>query len=287
MLNVIKMDLYRVAKAKSTKVLVIVAVLFAVFAVFMTHFEMTVLSDTPAYQQAKEQAEGMTEYSVGIQVAAPDEWYAEGYKVPAEDIVSLSISSQMILVFIVIFIGVLINGEYKSGFLKSIAGQIPKRQNLILSKLVSLIAFSFVLLLVFFITTLISATLFFGYLNIVSLMNLITLFGIQMLLHVAFGTVIILLATATRSGVATTAVGLCVSTGVGALILMGVTAILSKIVDLKEGFQLSNYTLSTNVGAISYNSPDGDIVRALIVAISFIAVSLISSAIIMKKRDIN
>ena len=68
---------------------------------------------------------------------------------------------------------------------------------------------------------------------------------------------------------------------------MGVTAILSKIVDLKEGFQLSNYTLSTNVGAISYNSPDGDIVRALIVAISFIAVSLISSAIIMKKRDIN
>ncbi|MFT3952866.1 MAG: hypothetical protein QM689_13180 [Oscillospiraceae bacterium] len=284
MLNLIKMDLYKMLKLKITWVILIIAMLFSSLSVFLLHYEITELSSNTEYQQTIEQMQDAP--SVGIQVSSPQAWLQDGYRIPLEDMSQENIASNILLLLLSIFTVSFTIGEMKFGFLKSISGQIAKRGGLVISKLVCLTIYSAVILAFFILSTAIGTRFFFGYIEIGSFTALFGLFGLQFVLHTAFAMLIAFVTILIRNSAGASVFGICCSLGISTLIASVVTTLIHKMFRTADKFQLSDYLISKNVSSISYNTASADIARAMIVAAVFLICAVALSALLLKKRDI-
>ncbi len=135
MLNLIKMDIYRLLHAVSTWVMMGIMVLIAVFCVGATHADLNAMAEEPAYtEQAVSTAEDEVVY--GILMETDPEWIHG--EVPASQMLGLLLNSGILMLFCAIFVSLFVGAEHRSGYLKNIAGQLPYRGQLALSKFIAI-----------------------------------------------------------------------------------------------------------------------------------------------------
>lgn len=102
------------------------------------------------------------------------------------------ISSQILIVFWVIAMSTYIAGEYKNGFVKSVAGQIPARKYLVISKFYYCVMYTLIVFLLTAILTVITSVILYGDKVIWEFnMNLAALLITQFVLHIAFSCIFI------------------------------------------------------------------------------------------------
>lgn len=62
--------------------------------------------------------------------------------------------------------------------------------------------------------------------------------------------------------------------------------LLYRFFDISRSFSVSNYTITQNIYKLSVESGNSELLRAGIVGVLFIAVSMIISVFVMNKRDV-
>ncbi len=256
MLNIIKMDFYRMFKSVSFWVSLIVASGIAVFVNIMAVlFEIS-----------------------------------DMFTKSASFILMQALSGGDTLIICTIFISLFIHSEFKNGFIKNIAGHVKPRGKLILSKLLILVGYIIILPLTYYLFSILTLTLSGSKIIFDFSADIFMAIAVEMLLYFAFGSIIIMLSIISNSNALSIAVGIMMSTQVFSIIFVVIDYLIRKI-NPDSTFTSSDYSLISNIGNVatinySANTDENYIVRAVCVGIVFAAVAITLSVFSLQKKDI-
>ena len=283
MFNVLKMDLYRMAKSNATWIILLASMLMMFVSIFMTSQDIDYYNSNPIALENLQENGG--EINWGIYIGSVNPKWCNGNEISLMDLVAVNIKSKLLLMFLVVFITYFVGSEGRNGFIKNIAGQVRNRSSLILGKFIAIGIFTIVMIVAAVFSTMLGSLIFLGYVNFVGIKQGLIFFVVQILLHIGYGMFILFLFNVTRSSIATMLSGILIAAG----ILQVVDAILFSIfkgLDSIEGFSVMKYLTSGNVGVLSINSSNAVYTQAGMIAVCAIVLMTVLSSIIIQRRDL-
>lgn len=283
MLRIIKMDLFRMFKSKHTYIVLAAAMLMMFASVFMTQQDISYYQQNPTALENLRETDDEVKWGIYIGQVSPK--WCTGAKIPLPELVSMNIQSKLLLMFLVAFITLFAGNEIRTGFIKNIAGQTRYRWELVIGKLISIAIFSAVLLAAALLAVAAGSVVFFGYVSIQEAGKFIGYLGMQYLLHIAYGSVILFFVYLFENVVASLLTGILLAAG----ILQVVDALLINVIPrLKEiaDFSIMNYLSSGNVGRLSMASGSSLYPKAFFIAVITLLLMGSLSGFIMQKKDI-
>lgn len=288
MLNIIKMDIFRMLKAKSTWIIIAISIVFVFIEVYSVSYNLSYYNDNPgAMGQEREIVEQNTDengFQFGVAVGDDLEWYLQD-EISSDEIFVQNSQSGIFLLLVAIFAVLFVNGEQRTGYIKNIAGQVSNRGNLVLSKMISCLIFSAMLFIAAYLSNLLISQILLGYVSLGSFTDYLPIYAMQLFLHFAYGASMILIAVLSRSLVASIAIGVMAPMGISSIICSFINMLLGKA-GVSESFDISNFALTGNLNQLTIESSSGDFARAIIVSAAFLITSTALSMYIFKKRDI-
>lgn len=288
MLNMIKMDLYRMFRSKSLYVIWIILLGAIIFSAFMTKMQYdTVLEQMENSQEAEVfdvtlgSEESEEKINIGMSVMVPTE---PGEKVAIFDEFYANVQSKFVAIFIAIFAVIFSTADINSGYIKNIGGQVKNRGSLIISKALCLISYTIISMgLVLATQTVVSGCLY-GELNWGNKGDFALYVLVQTALHIALVLICMAIAILLRNNVISMAVVVCLCMNLMMLIYMGIGTLIQKMGF--EDVQLMEYTVSGRIGMLS-NAPDSqECVMSFIIAAVFGVVVTALTSMVFKHRDI-
>lgn len=286
MFNLIKMEMHRLTHSTVTWITIVFAILTAIFGIAMTDMDIQAVQDEPPtgliiQENTDDDSSGML---AGFYVTGNPEW-ANG-NIELGDLVGMELQSGLTSILCVIFVALFANADQKNGFIKNIAGQFPRRGQLVFSKFVAIAVHIFVLLVVFSAVTAAFGYIFWGdKVYLASLLPFIKVLVVQYLLHLGLSTLMMFLTILTHSAAFGMTTGILICSGMTAFLYSGINQI---VANLRPGwnFDISNYMLESNMRMIDVSAVSDTLLRGAIVGIVFLIVSLALAMMTMKKRDV-
>ncbi len=280
MLNVMKMDLYRMFKSKITWIILIVVGILAVMTMFTYHSEhehfvkRNLESMVAEGYTQEEAAEVLTNH-------AQDPMYSVDSIFDIFYFYSKLIVNSYIGLFIAIFTVIFVGSEKSTGFVKNIAGQPSIRFRTILSKCFSIIVFTSMILILYFAISVICSQLLFGYISfgLYSLSNMLAYTLTQMFLTTALCIVVMCISELIRNQ--------AVSMAIGVLLPIGVLRMFTgKLDGLIENFSFTSQLITVNIASLPLHSNLSEYQHAWFVGTVFLVIAVAISIFSMTKRDI-
>lgn len=282
MLNILKMDLYRMIKSKAVWIILAASILMMFASVFMTGQDINYYNNNPL---ALENLENGGDVSWGIYIGSVNPEWCNGNIIPFMELFAVNIQSRMLLMFLTVFVVYFAGSEGRNSFMKNIVGQVKNRAFLVISKFITVSIYTSLMIIAAMFATMLGSQMFFGYASLAGISQGLFFLLIQILLHIGYGMFVLLLYHITRSSVATMLSGIFIAAGILQFvdaILLAVFEHLKSVVD----FSMLNYTTSGNVGALSLNGDEIVYMRAGVVAVCAIVLMNILSSIIIQRRDL-
>lgn len=306
MINLIKMDLYRMVHSICTWVMLLVTVGIALFCVAMVNIDLEDMAENPQYseetsqmgivsfqievktQDAQEETEetenSEEEQQIGL-YADSDPGWIEG-QILAGDLISTQLESGILTLLCVIFAAIFFNGDQRNGFLKNIAGQYPNRGILVISKMTAAAVQILLMEILFAMATGVTAEIIWGEQFVLgSLPQMLPFLCVQYLLNLGAAGMILLLCTLTRSA----AFGMTA----GILMIMGILLPVYSVIERAFAallpslrLNISQYVLEGNIGVAGMEASSDILTRASMVGAVCLVLSVLLAMVIMKKRDI-
>lgn len=286
MFNLIKMEMHRLTHSTVTWITILFAILTAIFGIAMTDLDIQAAQNEPPtgliiQENTDDDSSGML---AGVYVTGNPEW-ANG-KIELGDLVGMELQSGLTSILCVIFVALFANADQKNGFIKNIAGQFPRRGQLVLSKFVAIAIHIFALLAVFSAISAVFGYIFWGdKVYLASILSLIKVFGVQYLLHLGLSTLMMFLTILTHSTAFGMTTGILICSGLTAFLYSGINRIVANLRPSWD-FDISNYMLESNMRLINVSAVSDILLRGAIVGIVFLIASLALAMITMKKRDV-
>lgn len=286
MLNLIKMDLYRLFRTKSFWIMIAVTIFVAFFSVFMTNFELTSKQDTVidmANASVSDVPPEEADVTFGVYVDTNPEW---ADRIDFTDLVNSNICGQLLAILCVIFPPIFVNGEQKNGYIKNIAGHYHNRGILVLSKLVAVAVQVLVIFAVFFISAAIMGRICWGD-NLVfdDIGGFAKISSVHFLLHYAFAALVTAITILMRGSGLGITFGVLSTTGVTTLLYAFTDIIIHKC-GVSDEFSISRYFIESCIGIVGTDLSGGDLTRVIAVGAVFLTASALISMTVMQKRDI-
>lgn len=279
MLNLLKMDFYRMFRMKSLWVIWFVMALLIVGSTYLTQTEVE--SESQDYMEAEGELSGEEPPNLGMNITVPTK---AGEDVTVFDMVYANVHGKFVAVFIVIFAVLFSTADITSGYVKNIGGQVRNRGRLIVSKALLLVAYTVLTMGVYILIQAVSNWVFFGYIKWGNISRLLGYTGTEIFLHYALALICMTLAIVVRNNV--------FSMILSVLLCMNFMVILYSFVDIFaekigiEGFNLLDYTVTGKISAISMDLTSKEIISSLSVAAVFVLVMILIGSIVFEKRDI-
>ncbi|GAU76698.1 ABC transporter permease [Fusibacter sp. 3D3] len=275
MINVIKMDLYRMVKSRFTWIIFIIIGIFIAVSVRTQHRDyIYLLSVLETDSEMFFERFPLVTLDSGDEVV--DTFFMFSHL--------LQQSIGYFLSFFVVLFSVLFTGlENSTGFIKNIAGQSAIRHRTIISKCFSNFVFSSMSVILTFVVTLISFKLFFGYVYFAmySLPDMLIYTLSQMLLYAAFAILVMCMSLLIKNQ--------AISMGIGALLAIGFTKIITNWFDTVfsiNHFSFSSLLITHNRVALPLPYEFSAYQQAWTVGGSIILIAMAISILDMKKKDI-
>lgn len=300
MFNLIKMNLYSVVRTVSFWVMIAVTAVVAVFCVKMTAVDLQYMADNQSTVEQEADADdtqGLTisydndgneetvyeDETVGITIDSDEKWVHGD--VDFDMLMMGMFRGGMIALIASVFIAIYTNAEQKTGYIKNIAGQLPKRGMLSLAKLVGIAVELLIMFAVFIVAGVICGKIVFEdrfvFNNIGGALKVIAL---QYLLHLAFGSIVMMFCTIARgSGIGMT-IGIFYCSNMTSIIYTGINFVLKKLG--VENFNISKYDLMGYIMSANVGADSDTLTKCAIAGVIYIAVCTAVSMVIMQKRDI-
>ena len=266
MLNMIKMDLYRMVRTKSMYVVWIVMAAAIFFSTSMSKLDIDTMNKEAEQQQTESIAETVEPETInmGMSVFLPTQ---PGEKVTVFDQVYANLQAKFVALFLVIFTVLFSSADIGSGYIKNIGGQVRSRRNLIFSKASVLFVYTTVTMLLYFIIQIIAQQMYFGYLEWGNGSELLRYFAVVLNSNVFSMTIVICL---------------CMNT---MIVLYGVINHLIQKAGV-ENFQILKYTVTGKIALLSMSPTNKECLTAVVIAAAFGIVVTLLTGWVFRKRDI-
>lgn len=317
MLNLIRMNVYRLAHMKSAVILLVVMTAMLLLTASLderytdegeqvsqiqdtgdtedtsTAQEEEDTEDTSAEQEEEgpmhfslilsevDEEEENVDVQFGIYSKEPE--MVNGQNPPFLGYFCSDIASGMPLIFLIILTVLFVNSEDSTGFIKNIGGQGANRSSIYLAKFPAIVCYMILLIAV-------SGVIQWGVLKVAHGKALVfgikqigeyaPILGIEFLLYMAFISGIMMVTSVTRSNVWGITVGMLTSMGLVKLLL---PLILDRFFGIEDG---AKYLVVQNINSLSV-SADSDAKRlAVIVGVVFLLVYMLIGNLVYVKRDV-
>lgn len=283
MLNMIRMELYRMFKTKSLYVIWLVLAAGILFTTGLSADEMktyTMEEKQEMYEYATGQQKSDT-VNLGMDVTVPTK---PGDTVSVFDLFYGNIKGKFLALFMVIFAVLYSTADMTSGFIKNIAGQVRDRRGLVFAKGVYLFVYTVLTMLIFTGIQTISNALFFDELVFGPVKEFLQYAGIQTLLHFALLIIVMCIAIVLRNNVISMMLSVCLCMNVLVIFYSFLDNLIAKA-HIKN-FHVLEYTVTGNISFLETNVTAKMAVTALAVSIAFVIVMIEVCSTVFKKRDI-
>lgn len=283
MLNMIRMELYRMFKTKSLYVIWLVLAAGILFTTGLSADEMktyTMEEKQEMYEYATGQQKSDT-VNLGMDVTVPTK---PGDTVSVFDLFYGNIKGKFLALFMVIFAVLYSTADMTGGFIKNIAGQVRDRRGLVFAKGVSLFVYTVLTMLIFTGIQTISNALFFDELVFGPVKEFLQYAGIQTLLHFALLIIVMCIAIVLRNNVISMMLSVCLCMNVLVIFYSFLDNLIAKA-HIKN-FHVLEYTVTGNISFLETNVTAKMAVTALAVSIAFVIVMIEVCSTVFKKRDI-
>lgn len=283
MLNLIKMELYRLFHSTSTWILFFFTIVAVVFTVVMTKADVSGME--PGTRKETEKTEEQEpDFAFGIFSETKEEW-ADG-EVRFSELLGSELASGIFLILVTIFVSFFVHAEQKNGYLKNIAGQLSGRWLLALSKLVAVLVWGACMFSLLAVTMAAAGRVCFGKAFVLdSAGKLFTVLGGQYLLHMAFAALLLFLCTLSGSAALSITAGLLIACKVTALLYSLADRMMKSVFGIKT-FDSGRYAIEMNITKYMYATEWKEIVPMLLSAGVILAVTVCLTAVVLQKRDV-
>lgn len=284
MLNIIKMNFYRVVRTKSTWSILIIIVAFSLLVNFMNLWERNDAKNQEVKNnQASQSEQQEEEIIIGIQINAL-EGSQEGQPEPyLLEQVCIDLSSGIVCLFIGIFAVLFFYGEEKHGFIKNLIGKTKNRWSLYVAKNVVVFAFSGFCILLFSLSIIISGLFFFpnSSFGFPILGKTLIYLLVIWLLHGVFGCATGFVFTLIRNSTISITISILTAAG----IIANLTHYINEFLPWLK-IDLMQYQVVPHIQSISYNSAVNTLVLAVTVAFVYLILYNLLGSILTEKRDV-
>ena len=314
MLNMIKMDVYRMFRTKSMYVIWIILLASALLTSFLSKIDYDAVNKEWEKQQAVEsQADTDTDMqaadvvnaqdieqqqavdsnkeqlsqqntdnvNLGMSVELPTE---PGKKVTVMDVFFSNAQGKFYALFLVIFAVMFATADIKSGYIKNIGGQVSQRGMLIVSRAVALALFTAITFAGIFVFQAAANMLAFKCVVWGDWKEIIPYFLTELTLHYAFVLICMAIAVIIKNNVISMTLSVCLT--------MNIMSIVYALIDYVgnrvglHNFNIYKYTVTGRMAMLPMNAGRDDVVSSMCVAAVFIIIMLSLSSYIFQKRDI-
>lgn len=314
MLNMIKMDVYRMFRTKSMYVIWIILLASALLTSFLSKIDYDAANKEWEKQQAVEsQADTDTDMqaadvvnaqdieqqqaadsnkeqlsqqntdnvNLGMSVELPTE---PGKKVTVMDVFFSNAQGKFYALFLVIFAVMFATADIKSGYIKNIGGQVSQRGMLIVSRAVALALFTAITFAGIFVFQAAANMLAFKCVVWGNWKEIIPYFLTELMLHYAFVLICTAIAVIIKNNVISMTLSVCLT--------MNIMSIVYALIDYVgnrvglHNFNIYKYTVTGRMAMLPMNAGREDIISSMCVAATFIIIMLSLSSYIFQKRDI-
>ena len=281
MLNIIKMDLYRMFKTKSMYVIwiVLAAILLITTSLCKTDYELSTEKDAMKQEQVTEPT--VDNINVGMMVTLPTE---PGEKVTVFDIFFANSQGKFYALFLVIFAVLFSTADISSGYIKNIGGQVGNRGSLIFSRSIALSVFSVLTMTGAFLFQAAANCIVFGELEWGNTKAILSYFVAELALHYALVLICMAIAIILKNNVISMVIAVCLTMNVMTIVYGVVNSVIQKIGI--QNFQIYKYTITGKLSLLPMNPSGNECLAAFGVAIVFIVMMISVSSVVFQKRDI-
>ena len=285
MLNIIKMDLYKMIKMKSFYVVTIIAM---AFGIIMAMNLMPETSDTNTssnktmVESTDKNSASDSEAKIGVQI---DTTGIKNTTLNAVYVYGKLLSSGIYLLFSVIFVMIFVSSENKNGYIKNIGGQVRHRRQLFISKMAVIgiytVLFDLIVFLVEAVVWMIctkkislGAGSFDGYISFIVF---------QVLLQYAFLMVCATIEAVIKNRVFGMTAAVCLSIGVGPFICMAIDVGVHKL----TGFtvEIEKYLITTKINSLVPGESMSQLLNLTMFVIVYLVIAAAAGIISTEKRD--
>lgn len=279
MLNMIRMELFRMFKSKSLYIIWIVMAVAIGFSTYMSVEELNTMTQEEKQQMYEE--EQKSEVVFGLQVTAPTKPDAQ---VSVYDMFYANMKGKFIALFMVIFTVLYSTGDISSGYVKNIAGQVKDRRTLIYAKAAALCIYTICTVAAAVLIQAVCNQLFAGTVIWGDAKAFAAYAGVQTGLHFAFLLAVMCMAILIESNVFSVALGICICMNIMTIIYGFIDKMAEKAGF--ENFQMIKYTLTGRISMLGMEVSQKAVYAAISVTVVFAAAALLISSTVFKQRDI-
>lgn len=285
MLNLIRMNLYRMMHTRSLQIVWLVMLAFMMVNAYMTLRERDTYTAEEMEEIHEQQTQGFVVSDEGdIQmifgISVNPIVTEDGFDVSALGFLASDMGSGVILVFMVIATALFFTGEEKHGFVKNIAGQTGHKWSIYFSKLIVMIMYLAASLVLCLLADILGIALFSGNVSLTEgrLADYMASIGTLALLYIAFISGVALLATVTKSN--------AMSISAGILLTMGVSKMLARLFYMVTKCDIGEYIVMGNVSSVFVGASEQAFYTAAAVGICYIIVYNLVGSLWFTKRDV-
>ena len=281
MLNMIKMDLYRMFRTKSLYVIwiVLAAILLITTSLCKTDYELLTEKDAMKQEQVTEPT--VDNINVGMMVTLPTE---PGEKVTVFDIFFANSQGKFYALFLVIFAVLFSTADISSGYIKNIGGQVGNRGSLIFSRSIALSVVTVLTMTGAFLFQAAANCIVFGELEWGNTKAILSYFVAELALHYALVLICMAIAIILKNNVISMVIAVCLTMNVMTIVYGVVNSAIQKIGI--QNFQIYKYTITGKLSLLPMNPSGNECLAAFGVAMVFIVIMISVSSVVFQKRDI-
>ena len=281
MINIIKMDLYKMFKSRSFYILNIALIVIALIAGIVINLDLS-----ESYESAKATETAYNEEnSIVMEEAFPSE--DEYGKLREEAINAMDVKEFMTIQYsgitmglIAVFLAIFVCSELDTGFVKNIIPLKNSRMSLVASKSITSLLFILIQVGLVFTTSLISTIIVSGKINIIDPKGLGIYLGLEILLALGFASSIILISYLTKSKAAAMSIGILLALNIQTLF----TGLVDKFISTPN-FDIFKLSIISNSRMSVFTKADSQTV--IIISIVYFILYNTISIIRVKKMEID
>lgn len=281
MLNMIRMELFRMFKTKSLYVIWMVMIACVFLTNGLSAEEIKTYSMEEKQEMYEAAMDGEESGNLGMDVTLPTK---PGADVSVFDGFYANVKGKFIALFMVIFTVLYATADITSGYVKNIAGQVRNRGNLIFAKAVALLLYVVLTMLLFIGVQMLSNAISYQKLVMGPGKEFFQYAAMQTFLHFALVMVIMCVAVVLRNNVISMMISVCVCMNV-LIMLYGVVDQAVEKLGIHD-FHMMDYTVSGKIVNLGMNAAPKTMGMAVMVGVVFIVVMLAISMTVFQKRDI-
>lgn len=294
MFNLIRMNMYRMIRMKSARVMFLFVIGMAALTVYLHHLDLDEETGQKEYEPAtlgitmtkegdqadEEELEDSLDGKFGIYSEEPER--TDGKMAPFIAYFYADLTSGILLIFLTIMVVLFVNSEHSTGFIKNIAGQTASRTSIYLAKFPAILCYTVLFILLYGVCQWITMKALYGkelVFGIKQIGDYAPLIGIQILLFFAFLCGIAMITSVTRSNVVGISVGILCAMGVGSNLAL----LFKKVLDIDDA---AKYFVVRNINQLSIEADSGAMQIAIGVSVAYMLGYLLIGNLCFVKRDV-